>query len=188
MRLTSHTHEPIYRVVRAQWPDPLDSSYSQQRSDNRWNTPAFGALYTCCSEMVARAVALDVFRLHAVMLEDLHPLVRPELAEIAWQGEVVDIASAEGVAGAGFPATYPEGVSRTETQRSASAWHEAGREGVVCRSASVARLGISGWQGGHEAWGEAAVFVHNARMRPRLIRRRSDGRWLGARRGPTVAS
>lgn len=182
MRLIPHTHEPLCRVVRAQWPDPLDSSYSQQRSDNRWNTPAFGALYTCCSEKVARAVALDVLRFHAVMIEDLHPLVRPELAEIAWQGEVVDVASAEGVARAGLPATYPEAVSRSETQQLASAWYEAAREGVVCRSASIARLGVSGWQGGHEAWGELAIFVQNAHRPPQILRRRKDDRWLRAGR------
>ena len=187
MRLIAHTHEPLYRVVRAQWPDPLDSSYSQQRSDNRWNTPAFGALYTCCSEQAARAVALDVLRLHSVMIEDLHPTVRPELAEIAWQGEVVDVASDEGMVGAGVPAIYPEGVSRMETQRAASAWHEEGHEGLVCRSASLARLGFSGWQGSHEPWGEVAIFVRNAHQPPRLNRRRADDRWLRAGPGAPAA-
>lgn len=186
MLLVPHRHEPLYRVARAGWHDPLDVSYSQLRSDNRWNTPEFPALYACCSERVARAVALEVFRIYSLVLEDLPPSTRPQLAELGWQGEAVDVASAEGIAAASFPATYPESVSRSATQRAAAAWHEEGREGVVCRSASLARLGFSDWQGSHEPWGEVAIFVQNARHQPRLIRRRADDRWLRA--GPRAAA
>lgn len=186
MLLVPHRHQPLYRVVRRGWQDPLDSSHGQRRSDNRWNTPEFPALYTCCSEIVARAVALDVFRIYSLVLEDLPPSTRPELVELGWQGEVVDVASVEGIAGAGFPAAYPEGASRTETQQSARGWHEAGREGVVCRSASLARMGFSAWPGSHEPWGELAIFVQNVRHHPRLIRRRADDRWLRA--GPRAAA
>lgn len=182
MMLIPHGHEPVYRVARAGWDDPLDVSHSQRRSDNRWNTPEFPALYACCSETVARAVTLDVFRVYALVLDDLPASIRPQLVELGWQGEAVDVASAEGVAQAGFPPTYPEGAPREATQRAAGTWHQEGREGVVCRSASLARRGFSGWQGSHEAWGELAIFVRNARHQPRLLRRRPDDGWLRARR------
>lgn len=96
-RTVAHKHMPLYRVIRRGWADPLDTSYSQRASaDNRWNTPDFPALYSSCSERVARAVARDVFRSAAIELADLQGAMLPELVEIAWAGEVVDVASLEG--------------------------------------------------------------------------------------------
>jgi RES domain-containing protein len=175
--LVAHDHV-VFRVVRQRWGDPLDASYSRARHGNRWNTPAFPALYACCSEQVARAVALDVFRLSAIELEDLHPDVQPALVEIAWSGTLVDVASAPGVAAAGFPATYPSGASIADTQKAAAAWYAEGLEGVVCRSASLARLGFSGWHDPHQPWGEVAIFPQNARRAARRRKARSDIDWL----------
>jgi len=175
--LIEHSHM-VYRVIRQGWGDPLDASYSQTRSDNRWNTPAFSALYACCSEQVARAVTLDRFRLSGVELEDLHPDVYPALAEITWSGVLADVASAAGVIAAGFSETYPTGVHTAETQAAATAWHASGVEGVVCRSASLARFGFSAWTDPHQPWGEVAIFPQNAARAPRRRRRRSDLDWL----------
>jgi RES domain-containing protein len=175
----------VYRVTRQSWRDPLEASYSQVRTDNRWNTPAFPALYACCSEQVARAVVLDRFRLSGVELEDLHPDARPALVEITWSGMLVDVASAAGVAAAGFPATYPAGVSIADTQTAATAWHAAGFEGVVCRSASRARLGFSEWRDPHQPWGEIAIFPQNAKRAPHRRRRSAELEWL---RPPTPAA
>lgn len=175
--LVGHGHV-VYRVTRQRWGDPLDASYSQARKDNRWNTPAFPALYACCSEQVARSVALDRFRLSGVELEDLHPDAHPALVEITWAGMLVDVASAAGVIAAGFPATYPTGVSIAETQTAATAWHAGGVEGVVCRSASLARLGFFAWKDPHQPWGEVAIFSQNAKRAPRRRRRRVDLDWL----------
>jgi RES domain-containing protein len=177
--LVAHGHL-VYRVIRQRWKDPLDASHSRGRTDNRWNTPAFQALYACCSERVARAVALDVFRLSGVELEDLNTDVRPALVEITWSGTLVDIASADGVIAAGFPPTYPAGVSVIETQQAATAWHTAGLEGVVCRSASLARFGFSDWKDPHPPWGEIAIFSQNAKQTPHRRRRRVDLDWLRA--------
>lgn len=178
-RIVAHDHEPVYRVVRAGWTNPLDTTYSRRKADNRWNPPdRFAALYTACSEDVARAVTLDTFRFAGVQLDDLQPSARPQLTEIGWGGRVVDVASAEGVEAAGFPLTYPHGVGYSETQPRAVGWHIAGSEGIVCRSASLGRLGRSSWEGPHERWGELAVFVENARRKPALLRRRSDLAWL----------
>ena len=174
-----HTHRPVYRVVRRDWLDPLDTSYSQRpTADNRWNTPEFPALYCCCSEWAARAVAQDVFRLAGVNLADLQPAFQPQLTEIAWSGPVVDVVSPAGVAAAGFPAEYPQGVSKNETRASAAAWHAVGLMGIVCRSASLARKGFSRWEGSHERWGELAIFVQNSPGAPTLQRRREDLDWL----------
>jgi hypothetical protein len=177
--IVPHGH-PVFRVIRAGWPDATDAAHSQRGADNRWNTREFPALCCCCSAPVARAMALDVFRLAAVVVEDLQPEVRPALAELAWTGRVVDVASADGVAAAGFPPGYPEGVSKQDTRQAAKRWHKGGHEGVVCRSASLwrrerARLR---WDGEHEQWSKLAIFPLNAATRPREEGRRTDLGWL----------
>lgn len=172
-----HAHL-IYRVIRRNWEDPLDCSYSQRRPDNRWNTPAFPALYACCSEQVGRAIALDRFRIGAINFEDLEPDVTPLLVEIEWVGELVDVASSVGIAAAGFPTTYPNGVTTQDTQKAAATWHADGFEGVVCRSATLARFGFLQWADPHEPWGEVAIFKQRAQRQPALRRERADFDWL----------
>lgn len=167
------------RVVRAGWTDPLDASYSRAGIDRRWNTGDFPALYCCCSEAVARAVARDIFWAAGVaQLSELQSAYRPQLVEIAWSGEVVDVASEEGVAAAGLPSSYPAGVERRATRQRAVDWHTDGAHGVVCRSASLHRMGLATWTGDHRPWGELAIWVGNARNEPELLRRRVDDRWL----------
>lgn len=51
-------------------------------------------------------------------------------------------------------------------------------EGVVCRRASLARLGVESGPGPHEAWSELAVYPERAKRPPDLLRRRSDLDWL----------
>src|SRR5260370_10538878 len=105
--LVAHTHVPLYRVVRRRWPDPLDASHSRgETADSRWNTPEFAALYCCCSEIVARAVTRDLYRMAAIDAADLQDDMLPDLVELSWAGEVADMASAAGVATAGFPDQY----------------------------------------------------------------------------------
>ena len=174
-----HDHEPLFRMVRASYADPMDASFSRLKPDNRWNPPdAFAALYVCCSERVARAVGLDLYRFAGLVLADLQRSARPHLAKIGWSGQVIDVASADGIAAAGFPPDYPRGIDFTQTQPKAIEWHAARSEGVVCRSASIDRLGLSDWSGPHESWAEVAVFVENAATSPRLIRRRTDLDWF----------
>lgn len=167
-----HGHIPIYRVGRADWTDPLDASWSLRQTLNRWNTQEFPTLYCCCSERVARAVVTDRLRRGGLVLEDLLPSARPVLFEIEWSGQVADMASREGIVANGFPEDYPEGVEIRRCQEAARRWHVEGLEGVVCRSASLWRLGFRRWQGDHRDWGEVAIFVEKSRERPRLIRKR----------------
>ena len=169
---------PLYRVVRAGWADPLDASFSRKAPDRRWNTAEFAALYCCGSVEVARAITRDLLGISGLEVDDLQPAYRPRLVELAWTGEVVDIATAEGVAAAGFPPEYPDGVGKDATRRAATAWHRQGREGVVCRSASLWRLGLRSWAGSHLAWSELALFVERCRSRPVELGRRDDRGWL----------
>jgi RES domain-containing protein len=178
-RTVTHDHQPIYRVARREWQNPLDAAHSR-RQPGRWNTADFPALYCCCSVEVARAVVRDVFRLAGVTLADLQEGRKPMLVPVRWQGEAVDVASAEGVAAAGLPPNYPNGASHDATRPLAAAWHDGGAEAVLCRSASLARDGFDTWMDPHEAWGEVAIFVANAATKPKAGRVRRDLRWLEA--------
>ena len=123
----------------------------------------------------------DLFRFAGVELEDLQPEYRPTLIEIEWTGTVVDVATSRGIAIAGFPSAYPGGVSKALTREAAVSWHEIGREGVVCRSASLWRLGVRDWEGPYLLSSELAIFVDIAGEKPRQTGRRDDLAWLSLR-------
>lgn len=160
----------------------MDASHSQLVTTNRWNTPAFPAMYCCCSRPVARAIVAAQWK--AAGVKSLSQLTRdyyPCLSEITWTGDVVDVASVDGVQAGGFPATYPEGVSISDTQTAATAWHAQGIEGVMCRSHAIWQLGYAAWTGTHEPWGEVAIFTCNTRTRPESLARHTDLAWLEER-------
>ncbi len=173
-----HTRQPLYRVVRRGWKHPLDASYSRLNVRHRWNTEDYPALYCCATAAVARAVTMDIFRYAGIVADDLRPELHPQLVEITWQGTLVDVATAKGVRAAGLPSTYPEGVSREDTQAAAARWHEDGAEGVACRSASLHRLRFSRWTGDYTYWSELAIFTDNAKRPPKLLRRVTGLKWL----------
>ena len=57
-RVVGHTHVPLLRVIPREYVnDATNAAPSQAKTDNRWNTPAFPALYCCCALSVAIAVA-----------------------------------------------------------------------------------------------------------------------------------
>lgn len=114
----------------------------------------------------------------AVEPEDLQPDLRPQLVEIGWRGEVVDVVTEEGVAEADFPMDYPTGLALADTQEAAKVWHAEDAEGVCCRSASVHRRGRTSWSGEHQAFGEVAIYPDNSEEAPKLLRRRGDLNWL----------
>ena len=82
---------------------------------------------------------------------------------------------------AGFRADYPNGAEHPETRQAATQWHNLGTEGILSRSASLARLNFSKWEGDHELWSELAIFTDNAVIRPSLLRKRNDLAWLAFR-------
>ncbi|MGH2358923.1 MAG: RES family NAD+ phosphorylase [bacterium] len=175
--VVSHDHVPLFQVLRAGHGQPLEASHSR-RSPGRWNTVAFPALYACCSESAARAVTQDRLNVAAVNLEELQPEARPQLFELDWSGEVVDVVSAEGVQAVGLSAAYPADTDRSQTQSLAAQWHDARREGVLCRSASLWRLGFMDWSGDHARWGEVTVFVGIASSPVSLRGQRHDLDWF----------
>lgn len=175
--VVAHQHVPVFRVLRAGHSDPLDATYSQRRP-GRWNTADYPALYCCCSERGAKAVTQDRLNMAAVDLADLQPEAFPQLFELDWAGSVVDVASSPGIAAAGFSPIYPQGVSHQETKPRAARWHQDRREGVVCRSASLSRLGVYDWPGDCQLWGELAVFTEQSQRKPTLRRERNDLGWL----------
>ncbi len=173
-----HDHVPLYRVVRAGWPNPLDTTFSRT-TGGRWNAPeAHEVLYACCSESVARSIVADILRIGALEIGDLRPEYWPVLAELHWTGLPIDLVSAEGIIAAGFSPEYPRGVEHGDTQPYGAVWAALGAEGVLCRSASVFRINREGWLGGHEEWSELAIFVENAGIRPGLLRVRPHSDWL----------
>jgi len=110
-RRFEHDHTPVQRVVRRGWSDPLDASFSQRRPDRRWNTQDFPALYCCCSVRVARAVALDIFRVAGLELEDLHPPPSPR----RHHGPLVSIARPRRKRGQNGKNTGTRSVRRART-------------------------------------------------------------------------
>jgi hypothetical protein len=72
--------------------------------------------------------------LAGIELADLQPAMLPQLVEIVWDGDVIDVAAPEGVAAAGFPHVYPVGADKTQTRAAAKIWHDSGAPGVVHRS------------------------------------------------------
>lgn len=182
VRTVDHSHTPLLRVVQRSWESAADASYSQARNDRRWNTRDFPALYCCCGERVARANAVDPLRRSNTFLEDLTPDTMPQLAEIDWAGELVDVASHDGLTANGFAVNYPVGVTIVQCQQAATNWHAQNCQGVVCRSVPLHRLGReTAWTGSHEDWAEVAIFTQRSRQVPREIGRRDiDFAWLHA--------
>jgi hypothetical protein len=124
----AHDHV-IYRVVRTSWSNPLDASFSRV-GDKRWNAPGtFPVLYSCCSESVARAITFDLYRTASIDLDDLTQAMRPELVEIQWAGDVVDMFSPAGITAAGFDGDYPVRATRAQTQTAGAGWHAEGQGG-----------------------------------------------------------
>lgn len=172
-----HDHV-VYRVVKQRWTDALDTSFSKEQG-GRWNPPAaFPVLYTCCSVSVARSVTRDLFTVGSVEPADLPESERPQLVEIEWTGEVVDVVTVTGVEAAGFPPDYPSGVGFAQTQPVGAAWHADGCEGLLCRSASLGRAGMRNWNLDHRDVSELAIFIQNAKATPRPGRRITDLAWL----------
>ena len=176
--IIGHSHVPLFRVARAGWTDPLDASFSRAHP-GRWNALGDGpVLYLCCSVEVARSVVRDVFQLGSLLFDDLTAATRPVLIEVSWTGELVDMASVDGISQSGFDSDYPNGVEHARTQPLASEWRRTGAEGVVCRSASVLRIEPQAWIGDHESWSEVALFVGQTRNEPVMIGRRNTTDWL----------
>jgi hypothetical protein len=111
-------------------------------------------------------------------LQTLQEAVQPQLVEILWAGEPVDMITETAIVAAGFLANYPIDSEHRQTQKVAENWHADGAEGVLCRSASLSRFGFADWTGDHARWSELSIYIDNASRKPSLLMRRDDFDWL----------
>ncbi|MBI4279373.1 MAG: RES family NAD+ phosphorylase [Armatimonadetes bacterium] len=109
------------------------------RLGGRWNPPhSFPVLYTSCSREVAVANLWHRFEGEAIQPWEVAEERQADLYELrVSQAGLVDILTAEGIAGVGLPQRYPEGVGHELTQPVGRRLHGEGRPGVWCRSAAL---------------------------------------------------
>jgi RES domain-containing protein len=161
----------FYRVVSPSWIDPLDTSFSKQYG-GRWNAPeAFGVLYLNADVKVAAANARANHARRAIQLFDLNEDARPALVEVALSpSQMLDIASPEGIAANGLPATYPCWVGHAECQPIGQSAYDYGLDGVAClSSAECTPTSVVGE--------ELGVFDRVVASRVKRRRTRSFARW-----------
>jgi len=140
-----------FRVADADWADPLDSNFAQA-SGGRWNAPnAHQVLYLNANDQTARANVRAKFEGLSYGPEDLDPADAPRLVDVDIpHGEACELRTDEGLSQLGHPSTYPLAVDGSivpwaTCQPIGAQVHEAGLDGIACRSAAP---------GGHEelAW------------------------------------
>ncbi len=120
----------------------------------------------------------DRFGITGVELTDLQDTAYPQLVEVHWVGQPVDMITEETIIAVGFPREYPTGTTHVETRRAAVKWHAEGQTGVLCRSASVAQLEFRTWVGDHADWSELVIYTQNSPLRPSVLKRYDDLEWL----------
>jgi hypothetical protein len=133
------------RITRPHYADPFDPSFAERRG-GRWNPPgSWPTLYLNHDLLTVHAQVRHLFTGRGVEPDDLDDdaPIRLAAATLPGRQRVAELVSAEGVASAGLPSTYPfDGdaapVSHAATQRVGSRAHAAGLRGVWCRSAAGA--------------------------------------------------
>jgi len=130
------------RVCSPEWTDPFDGRFAAQRG-GRWNPPgSWPTLYLSRDLATARLQIVRLLEGTSVTPDDLtddaFDLVAAGLPRAQ---DVVDVVTAEGVAAAGVPATYPVDVGGVRVAHAACQVigveaHEDGLDGVECRSAA----------------------------------------------------
>lgn len=151
-------------MAQRDWLDPLDTSFAQ-RVGGRWNPAnSWATLYLSRD--------LDTARAQIARLLESSPVAPDDLADDAYDliavtlpaarvTDVVDIVSAEGVAGANLPATFPRDatghvIPHATCQRIAQRAHDQGADGIEARSALAAispptTSELAWWPGSHRA-------------------------------------
>ena len=124
-----------FRVADRDWVDPLDGSYSRAHG-GRWNAKdSFAVVYLERSIDGARAYVRHKHRGKPWQIEHLDPgpdLVDTDVAE----DDFVDITSDAGIAAAGLPMDYPDGVGWAACAPVGERAFDEGHPGIACRSAS----------------------------------------------------
>jgi RES domain-containing protein len=130
---------PVYRYINHRDTDPLDGRPSMRRG-GRWNAPGtFAVVYTSCSLDVAVANLWRRYEGEVAQPWEESEEEQADLYEIQIdQAGLVDLVSADGIAGVGLPSTYPSGVSHATTRPIGRRLHRERRPGIWCRSAALA--------------------------------------------------
>ena len=164
MTLRSRTVAPAdhlwLRVCRPSWEDPLDPTFAGERG-GRWTPPgSWPTLYVSRDLATARLQVARLLEGTSVSPDDLtDDAFELVAARLPRRQVAADMVTAEGVAAAGLPSTYPddgsgERVGHEICRRVAVEAHDAGLDGVECRSAaSLTGAGreLAWWPGGRSA-------------------------------------
>lgn len=132
------------RVAEPSWSDPLDPSYARERG-GRWNPPdSFPALYLNGDVVTARMQIERMLAGSPVTVDDLddeaYLLVAATLPDAQ---RCADATTPAGLRSLGLPDTYPrdahgEEIDHLACQRVGRQVHDAGLDGVWCRSVCTA--------------------------------------------------
>jgi len=130
------------RVCRPDWEDPFDPVFATIRG-GRWTPPgSWPTLYLSRDLATARLQVTRLLEGTMVAPDDLtddaFELVATRLPR---RQEAADLVTAEGIAAAGLPPGYPvdgrgQPVAHATCQPIAAEAHDAGLDGVECRSAA----------------------------------------------------
>jgi RES domain-containing protein len=130
------------RVCRPDWDDPFDPGFAALRG-GRWTPPgSWPTLYLSRDLATARLQVARLLEGTMVTPDDLTDDAFELVAARLPRGqEAADVVTAEGIAAAGLPPGYPvddrgERVARAACQTVAAEAHDAGLDGVECRSAA----------------------------------------------------
>lgn len=130
------------RVADEDWSDPLDPSYAAEHG-GRWNPPkSYPTLYLNQDLDTARAQIRKLLAGQPAEPEDLDPPYTLVLAALPRRQQAADATTNAGLAALGLPHSYPIDVAGQEIAHSTCqpigvAVHDAGLQGVHCRSAAT---------------------------------------------------
>lgn len=140
--LTAPISGRYYRVADPDWADPLDPSFASLPPGQRWNPPGLACLYLNGDIDTARANVTKRFEGLPYGPEDLDPATAPLLLGVEVPaGEAADAFTDAGLAATGLPDSYPHDsagrlIPHSVCQPVGQAAHDAGLDGVDCRSAA----------------------------------------------------
>ncbi len=131
------------RLTKLHYGDPFNTSYAR-RHGGRWNPPtSWPTLYLNENMTTVHAQLRHLFLGRGIEPDDLddHAPVLLAAATLPRRQHVADIVSADGIASAGLPVTYPvdddgEEVGHDITRPVGEHVHAMGLRGVWCRSAT----------------------------------------------------
>ena len=132
------------RVAEPSWDNPLDPSFARDRG-GRWNPPgSFPALYLNADVATARMKIERMLAGSPVTVDDLDDEAYVLVAATLPTAQIcADATTAAGLRSLGLPDTYPRDADGVEIdhracQRIGRQVHDAGLDGVWCRSACTA--------------------------------------------------